>query len=319
MLTPDRAAADPSRRSPDDVTPTSVRVVVVLFGNDLAQIWRCVRAVARAAQHAVDHPRLGLNVVTVHLGDCSDRPVLCPTDVEDLADAVELDGRGSLDYRWFGQNLGHSAGCNELAAGAVEDALLLLNPDTYAAPTMLIELLGALRDPGVVAVDARQIPCEHAKFYDPVSGEQSWASGACMLVRTSWYQDVDGFDAGTFPSYVNDVDLSWRLRVGGGRIVHRPRAVVFHDKRLTRAGGVQPTATELHDGALGGLLLATKFGRPELARQTAAAIEAHGMSEQQRAVRRFEQLRRQDRLPESYPGGAEVAEFVGGDYGPRRF
>lgn len=311
-------AAGP-RRSHDDGTPTSVRVAVVLFGNDLAQIWRCLRSVARTAQHALDHPQLGLTTVAVHLGDCSARPLLQPGDVDDLAGALELEGRGSLRYRWFGQNLGHSAGSNELAAGAADDALLLLNPDTYAAPTLLAQLLVALGEPTVVAADARQIPCEHPKFYDPIRGDQSWASGACLLVRTAAFRDVDGFDAVTFPSYVNDVDLSWRLRAGGGRIVHQPRAVVFHDKRLSPSAQVRPTASELYSGALAGLLLATKFGRPEVARQTMSALAAHGSSEQQRALRQFEQLRAEDRLPEGHPGGAGVAEFVAGDYGPRRF
>lgn len=306
-------------RSHDDATPTSVRIVIVLFANDLAQIWRCVRSVARTAQHALDHPQRGLNVVAVQLGDCSDRPLLRPGDVDDLAGTLELDGRGSLEYRWFGKNMGHSAGSNDLAAGATEDALLLLNPDTYAAPTLLAQLLRALRDPAVVAADARQIPCEHPKFYDPISGDQSWASGACLLARTASFREVGGFDATTFPSYVNDVDLSWRLRANGGRIVHQPRAVIFHDKRLTQSAGVAPTAGELYSGALGGLLLATKFGRPEVAQQTMSAIVAHGATEQQRAVRQFEQLRTEGRLPEHHPDGAWVAEFVAGDYGPRRF
>lgn len=314
----DQTAPGP-HRSHDDATPTSVRVVIVLFSNELAEIWRCLRSVARTAQHALDQPRLGLTRIAVQLGDCSDRALLRPGDVDDLTSSLDLEGRGSLRYRWFGQNLGHSAGCNELAAGAAEDALLLLNPDTYAAPTLLAQLLAALREPAVLAADARQIPCEHPKFYDPVSGDQSWASGACLLVRTSSFREVGGFDATTFPSYVNDVDLSWRLRAGGGRIVHQPRAVVFHDKRLNHAAQVQPTASELYSGALGGLLLATKFGRPEVARQTAAAIVAHGSSEQQRAVRRFEQLRAENQLPEHHPSGAQVAEFVAGDYGPRRF
>lgn len=307
------------RRSQDDATPTSVRVVIVLFENDLTQIWRCVRSVVRSAQHVIDNPELGLKTIAVHLGDCSAHSIIRPPDVDDLRSTVELEGRGSLLYRWFGQNLGHSAGSNELAADAVEDALLLLNPDTYTAPTMLRELLYALRDPAVVAADARQIPCEHPKAYDPVSGDQSWASGACMLVRTHRYREVDGFDAVSFPSYVNDVDLSWRLRARGGRVVHQPRAVVFHDKRLTCAGEVHPTATEHYDGALGGLLLATKFGRPEVARDTASAIVANGTSEQRRAVKRYEQLRAEDRLPDRHPDWTRIAEFVAGDYGPRRF
>ena len=36
----ERATAEAVQRSRDDATPTSVRVAVVLFGNDLAQVWQ---------------------------------------------------------------------------------------------------------------------------------------------------------------------------------------------------------------------------------------------------------------------------------------
>ncbi|UVS76390.1 glycosyltransferase [Actinokineospora sp. UTMC 2448] len=304
-------------RSADNQTPTSVRVAVVLYGNSLADIWRCYRSLRQSVNAAVADPDTVLNSVDIRFGDCSDHPVLSPADVEALRAAGEAHCR--VDYRWFGRNLGHSAGSNALAEGAPEDAVLFLNPDTYCSPLMLTRMLAAMRSPETVAVDARQIPCEHAKWYDPVTGVQSWASGACLLVRTPWFRDVGGFDAQTFPSYVNDVDLSWRLRLAGGTVAHAPGAVVFHDKRLDDKAGVRPTRIEFYAGLLGRLLLATRYDRPDIVAETIDIVGAHGNSEQKRAVAEFERLRDACLLPDPLPGAASVAEFIDGEYGRRRY
>ncbi|XVV03913.1 hypothetical protein ACQPW3_00330 [Actinosynnema sp. CA-248983] len=297
--------------------PATLRVVTVLYRNDLGTVWRCVRALNRAAELALDTPGQGLSSVSLALGDCSDRAVLGEAELDEIQQNV--DPRIKLDYTFFAANLGHSAGCNALAEGAVEDVLLLLNPDTYVAPTLVVHLLEALRDPTVAAVDARQIPCEHPKHYDEQRGDQSWASGACLAVRTSAFHDVGGFDAEWFPSYVNDVDLSWRIRLRGHRVVHEPKAVLFHDKRLDEQARVRPTALEPHAGILGRLLLATRYGREDVVTETIDVMRVHGSEGQRRAVAEFEQLRAAGKLPEVLPNASGVAEFIDGEYGRRRF
>jgi hypothetical protein len=306
-----------SARSVDNATPTSVRVAIVLYENALDEMWRCLRSLVRSVEQVGADPRLVPNVVTIHIGDCSGGPAIKDADVAALR--TMAGDRASVDYTWFGANLGHSAGCNTLAADAPEDALLFLNPDCYVSPRMIARLLAAMRDPVVTAVDARQIPCEHPKWFDPVTGEQSWASGACLLVRTPSFREVGGFDVTAFPSYVNDVDLSWRLRLAGGRVAHEPNAVVFHDKRLADSATVRPTRIELYEGLLGRLLLATRYGRDDVVDETVEVVRAHGSTEQQRAVAEFERRRRDRSLPAALAGAERVAEFTGGEYGRRRF
>ncbi|ONI82088.1 hypothetical protein ALI22I_38685 [Saccharothrix sp. ALI-22-I] len=294
--------------------PRTLRVAIVLYHNPLAEIWRCVRALNRAAEIAIADT--GLESVAIAIGDCSDAPLISDTEVRNLQSSV---GEGvSLDYRWFGVNLGHSAGSNALAEDAAEDAVLFLNPDSYVAPTLLRHLLDSLRDPAVAAADARQIPCEHPKHFDPRSGDQSWASGACLLVRTPAFHAVGGFDAEWFPSYVNDVDLSWRIRLRGARVVHQPRAVLFHDKRLDASAQVRTTAIEPYEGILGRLMLATRYGRPDIVTETVDVMRVHGSEEQRRALEEFERRRAADRLPVPVPADG-VAEFIAGEYGRRRF
>lgn len=320
MTAPDltgEGVAGTTGRSADDATPTSVRVAIVAFENGLDELWRCVRALLRTVDNAFGTPGVELNTVSIQLGDCSPRPVLTDGDAAALRDACP--DRVTLDYVWFGRNLGHSAGTNALCDGAPEDALLLLNPDTYAAPTMFLRMLRALRDGAVAAVDARQIPAEHPKFYDEVTGTTSWASGACVLVRTPFFRGVGGFDAENFPSYVNDVDLSWRLRVAGGRIVHEPNAVVFHDKRLTAAAGVLPTASEEYAGLLGRLLLLSKYRKVDDIADLLDHLVEHGTPAQRGAAEEFHRRRASGALPDPVDGAEHVAEFTEGEYGRRRF
>lgn len=289
----------------------------MLYHNSLDELWRCVRAVRHSVDHALADAQSALGVIRISMGDCSDWPTLSDDDVN--AFRADLNPRVSVSYQWFAKNLGHSAGANALARNATDDALLFLNPDTYMAPTSLTALLRSLRDPCVSAVDARQIPCEHPKAYDPTAGDQSWASGACLLVRSSRFHEISGFDAETFPSYVNDVDLSWRLRLHNGRVVHQPRAAVFHDKRLDKNACVQPTKTELHQALLGRLLLATKYGRPDIVAQTLELVEAHGGPKHLLAAQDFEQRRNRGVLPNAVPGGDGVAQFVDGEYASKLY
>ncbi|HWO58410.1 MAG TPA: glycosyltransferase [Umezawaea sp.] len=298
-------------------SPSSVRIAVVLYENPLAEVWRCVRAVNRSAQLALDAPEVGLNKVVLAIGDCSDVPVISEGDLRELR--AGADPRVELEYTFFRANLGHSAGSNALAEGALEDAVLFLNPDSYVAPTLLRHLVEALRDPEVVAADGRQIPCEHPKHFDPRLGDQSWASGACLVVRSADFHAVGGFDARWFPSYVNDVDLSWRLRMRGKRVVHQPRAVLFHDKRLDAKAGVRTTAIEPYEGILGRLMLATRFDRPDIVTETVDVLEVHGSDEQRRALEEYQRRHSGGDLPPVLPDAASVADFINGEYGRRRF
>lgn len=310
-------SSEQQARAADDHTPTSVRVACVLYNNRLDEVWRCLRALFHTSDRALADPALDLSVIRIELGDGSSRRLITERDLVELRNAAPE--RVTVDYTWFRRNLHHSAGCNALAADAKEDAILFLNPDTYVAPTLLETMLRAMDDVRVAAVDARQIPCEHPKWFDPVYGDQSWASGACLLVRSGRFAEVGGFDAETFPSYVNDVDLSWRLRLNDGRVVHEPRAVVFHDKRLTPSAEVLPTASEVYAGTLARLLLATKFDRADVAEQTVAEIEQHGEPEHRRALAEFRRRQSAKALPGVLTGSAAVAEFTAGEYGRRRF
>jgi len=59
------------------------------------------------------------------------------------------------------------------------------------------------------------------------SREIFWASGACMLLRSSAYSQTGGLD-GDFFAHMEEIDLCWRLKRLGYKIFHCADSVVYH-------------------------------------------------------------------------------------------
>lgn len=62
--------------------------------------------------------------------------------------------------------------------------------------------------------------------YDNVT-DIFWATGACMFVRSAYFREVGGFDA-DFWAHMEEIDLCWRLKNRGYRIVFTPESTVYH-------------------------------------------------------------------------------------------
>jgi hypothetical protein len=295
----------------------SIRIQVVLFQQGLADVWRLWKALGATMSHA--RSAAVAHSFQVVIGDCSPAPVLQEADVAALEAAIAEPGVVRLRYTFFHENIGSAGGSNRLAMGAEEDFILVLNPDTYPAPIMLSRLLSAFADPLVGAADARQIPLEHPKDYDIVSGDTSWVSGSCLLVRTNAFHAVGGFDTDHFFLYCDDVDFSWRIRLHGNRVVHVPDAVVFHDKRIRLTGTVRPTPLEGFYGVLGRLMLARRYDRPDILEQTLESVDAQGTSEQRAAVDEWRRRLEEGTVPIPIAEASRVAEFTNGEYARHRF
>lgn len=54
-----------------------------------------------------------------------------------------------------------------------------------------------------------------------------WASGACLMIRRADYWSVGGLD-GRFFAHNEEIDLCWRLRWRGRRIVCLPESEIYH-------------------------------------------------------------------------------------------
>ena len=62
--------------------------------------------------------------------------------------------------------------------------------------------------------------------YDTIV-DVDWTSGACMCVRTNIYKECGGLDASFF-AHMEEIDLCWRMRNKGWRLVCLPESVVYH-------------------------------------------------------------------------------------------
>lgn len=69
------------------------------------------------------------------------------------------------------------------------------------------------------------IELDHGQYDSPRS--LMWASGACLIVRRADYLAVGGLDAGFF-AHQEEIDLCWRLRARGGKILLAPQSLVYH-------------------------------------------------------------------------------------------
>lgn len=164
------------------------------------------------------------------------------------------------------QNLGYGHGINAGVAslGKTPAWVLVCNPDLVLAPNSIDILRGIGEgDPSIGAVgprilnadgttyaSARALPSirtgvGHALFAnvwasnpwtrrylqdfdgEPQRRDSGWLSGACVLVRGSIFEELNGFDDSYF-MYFEDVDLGFRLHRAGYRSVYEPLAAVTH-------------------------------------------------------------------------------------------
>jgi len=150
------------------------------------------------------------------------------------------------------KNLGFAEANNLAARDADTPYLVFLNPDAFPEPGWLAALIAtAERFPAAAAIGSLQWRADAPGVFDgagdvlhasglayrsnygkahapaPPLGESFSACAAAMLVRRDAFEQVDGFDARYF-CYFEDVDLGFRLRLFGWRVLQSPDAVVHH-------------------------------------------------------------------------------------------
>ncbi|HUP29732.1 MAG TPA: glycosyltransferase [Usitatibacter sp.] len=170
------------------------------------------------------------------------------------------DGEGfaRVEINRSGSNAGFGRSHNANAALGSAPFMMVLNQDCVLEPGTLEGLLDAAAASAddVAAWEPRQVPYEHPKAYDPVTLEAPWVSGAAALFRRSAFEAVGGFEPRIF-MYGEDVDLSWRLRARGWKLLSQPRFAVIHRTYRT-AGEVKPL--QVFGGVTTNLCLRARFG-----------------------------------------------------------
>ena len=158
---------------------------------------------------------------------------------------------------------------NLAAAEAVGDVLVFLNNDTVAvSPGWMDELAsqalrpqvglvgvrliypdGTLQHGGFVAADKPDLFLRHEGVGVPgcdggylgrhaVVRQTTAVTGACMAIAASKFARLGGFEGAAFPVDGNDVDLCFRARAEGWRVLYTPFATFYHLESKTRGYGL---------------------------------------------------------------------------------
>jgi GT2 family glycosyltransferase len=151
-----------------------------------------------------------------------------------------------------GRNLGYAAGSNLGAESATGDVLLFVNPDIVVKPGAVGELARTLEDRSVGAAMGRLLLSSdpgrlnsagaaiHIAGLGWSSGlgqpaetvttlrEITYANGSVLAIRRDLFDELGGFTDELF-LYHEDLELGWRARMRGLRIVLNPAADVLHD------------------------------------------------------------------------------------------
>ena len=153
--------------------------------------------------------------------------------------------------------VGFAEGCNMGAANAVGSIYLFLNPDTMVRPGALSRLTAMLDDPEVGAAMPRLLLLQNPELLNSEgnvlhftglawvggygrpaarlseSRDIAYASGAGFAIRAQLFRELGGFTEELF-IYHEDVELGWRVRMHGFRVVVASGADVLHDYEFSR-------------------------------------------------------------------------------------
>ena len=286
----------------------------VIFGDDETSLFNSVQSFSGALQIA---RRAGLEgtVVFAH-GDAS--PTALSSETINLLTSVGRDGGFDYHYTFFDSNTGSARGQNLLADAWPSTWHFVTNPNVIFGGTSLMHLWQISQDATIGIAEARQLPLELAKYYNSQTGDTSWGSGACSFIRGQLWREIAGYDDKTFFLHGDDVDMSWRIRLRGYRVVHVPQARIFHDKRLSNTD-VSPMVPD-HErfySALCSYMMALKWGT-----DSQLAIVNRHLSGPEYDDVRIEIARRFDagEIPTRVLGAEMVAQFdERGNYGLWRF
>ncbi len=295
----------------------SIQVQAVLYKNEIDALVRSLQSLSNAV--LVNNKTSGeCGDVVVVYGDASPEPMFTN---ETFADFRAKFPDIKLEYRFFGENTGYGKGHNILASDAKCDYLLIINPDIILCPEffhgMFEPFLRDNSDAGMT--EARQSPVEHPKDYDKETLETEWATGACILLPTELYSSLGGFDSDTFFMYCEDVDLSWRMRMCGKKIYYRPDCPVVHAKMLSIDGTWMPSKTEVFYSAQAAILMAYKWSAKSTLNSLLSIYRNSNDPVLLEAVKHFEKMKEEGRLPKQIDPSNQIARFVGNYYTEHRF
>ncbi len=160
-------------------------------------------------------------------------------------------------------NMGFLKNCNQAAKRARGEYIFFLNNDTKVHEGWLSSLVtlissdetigmvgsklvyadGRLQEAGgIIWSDASG--WNYGRLDDPDKPEYNYVkdvdyiSGAAIMIRTSLWKEIGGFDEYFAPAYCEDSDLAFEVRKHGRRVVYQPKSVVTHFEGISNGTDV---------------------------------------------------------------------------------
>jgi GT2 family glycosyltransferase len=157
-------------------------------------------------------------------------------------------------------NYGFTGGYNRVLNQVDADYYILLNSDVEVEPGWIQPVIALMESDALIAAAAPKIRSyqqksnfEHAgaaggfidKFGFPFcrgrifyeieedsgqydeAGEIFWATGAAMFIKKNCWHQAGGFDEAFF-AHMEEIDLCWRLKNMGYKVMYCPQSVIYH-------------------------------------------------------------------------------------------
>lgn len=166
----------------------------------------------------------------------------------------------SLQIILLDKNYGFAEGYNQALKQIKSDIYILLNSDVavtegwienLTSPFQFDNTIAAIQ-PKILSFNKKQL-FEHAgaaggwmdslaypfckgRIFNDVEEDKGqydkqseifWASGAAMCIKADLFHQIGGFD-GDYFAHMEEIDLCWRLKRAGFKIIAAPQSVVYH-------------------------------------------------------------------------------------------
>ena len=171
-------------------------------------------------------------------------------------------------------NGGYAKGYNDALKNVTEDLLVLLNNDVKVTQNWLQPIINEFkRDDSLIAaqpkildfnnkryfeyagagggfIDQLGYPYCRGRIFNTIEKDKGqyndinkifWASGACFIVRSNEFKELNGFDENFF-AHQEEIDLCWRIQQNGGIIKYIGNSTVYHVGGATLSN-INPTKT----------------------------------------------------------------------------
>jgi hypothetical protein len=165
-----------------------------------------------------------------------------------------------LELIQLSQNFGFAEGYNQALKSMKSDYYVLLNSDIEVKNDWIEPLVNLLESDKTIGAAQPKIlsfhnktKFEHAggaggfmdifaypfcrgRLFNDVETDEGqydnsteifWASGAAMFVRAETYHQLEGLD-GSYFAHMEEIDLCWRLKRAGFKVMVEPKSVVYH-------------------------------------------------------------------------------------------